>query len=167
MATAHDVAAYILSRRGQMSAMKLQKLVYYSQAWHLVWDESPLFQERIEAWANGPVVRELYDAHRGKFSVDKWPLGDPDNLSPAERGTIDAVLDNYGHLDARQLSHLTHGEEPWINARGSLPATARSEAEITTEAMAEYYSTIDTADDAVPVDELPWDDWASDAAAYR
>lgn len=73
MASAHDVAAYILKRMGQMTAMKLQKLVYYSQAWSLVWDEAPLFNERIEAWANGPVVRELYEAHRGQFQVSEWP----------------------------------------------------------------------------------------------
>jgi uncharacterized phage-associated protein len=59
MASAHDVAAYILSRQGRMTAMKLQKLVYYSQAWSVVWDERPLFPEKIEAWANGPVVRDL------------------------------------------------------------------------------------------------------------
>ena len=49
-----DVAAYILEQKGSMTTMKLQKLVYYSQAWSLVWDEKPLFEEAIEAWANGP-----------------------------------------------------------------------------------------------------------------
>ena len=61
----HDVAAYILKKQGEMSAMKLQKLVYYSQAWSLVWDEKPLFRAQIEAWANGPVVRSLYDVGGG------------------------------------------------------------------------------------------------------
>ncbi|MDY6802276.1 MAG: DUF4065 domain-containing protein, partial [Cyanobacteriota bacterium] len=51
-----DVAAYILKKLGPLSAMKLHKLLYYSQAWSLVWDEQPLFSERIEAWANGPVI---------------------------------------------------------------------------------------------------------------
>lgn len=55
MATALDIAKYILDRRGPMTAMKLQKLVYYARAWSLVWDEKPLFRSRIEAWANGPV----------------------------------------------------------------------------------------------------------------
>ncbi len=50
MANVHDVSAYILKHWGPMTAMKLQKLVYYSQAWGLVWDEEPLFPERIEAW---------------------------------------------------------------------------------------------------------------------
>ena len=43
MATVHDVAAFILERLGSMTAMKLQKLCYYSHAWHLVWEERPLF----------------------------------------------------------------------------------------------------------------------------
>ena len=67
-----DVAAYILREQGKMPAMKLQKLVYYSQAWSLVWDDKSLFRDRIEAWANGPVIRNLYKAHRGQFLVSKY-----------------------------------------------------------------------------------------------
>jgi uncharacterized phage-associated protein len=66
MVSVHDVAVYILQKRGKMSAMKLQKLVYYARAWHMVWEDAHLFREDIEAWANGPVVRELYNVHRGK-----------------------------------------------------------------------------------------------------
>jgi uncharacterized phage-associated protein len=62
-----DVAQYILDNQGAMTATKLQKLCYYSQAWHLVWDERPLFDERIEAWANGPVTRSLYSSHWRQF----------------------------------------------------------------------------------------------------
>lgn len=59
MASVYDVATYILEKQGAMTTWKLQKLVYYSQAWSLVWDDDVLFPEEIEAWANGPVVREL------------------------------------------------------------------------------------------------------------
>src|SRR5436305_14795852 len=97
MANVFDVAKYILTKTGTMTAMKLQKLVYYSQAWSLVWDEAPLFPERIEAWANGPVVRALYDAHKGEFEIGpEWPLGHPDALSPAQRDTITPVLEFSG-----------------------------------------------------------------------
>jgi len=65
MANVFDVARYILKHTGPVTAWKLQKLVYYSQAWSLVWDVRPLFPERIEAWANGPVCPELYAQHRG------------------------------------------------------------------------------------------------------
>src|SRR3954452_12363813 len=91
----HDVAAYILEEAGALTAMKLQKLLYYSQAWSLVWDEAPLFQEPIEAWANGPVVPVAYDVHRGTFAVDGWPKGDPEALSALQRDTVDKVLEFY------------------------------------------------------------------------
>jgi len=89
MVSAHDIAAYILRARGEMSPMKLQKLVYYSQAWSLVWDDAPLFSERIEAWANGPVVPALYQKHRGQFTLTAWEWGNPEALTPPQRDTVD------------------------------------------------------------------------------
>jgi uncharacterized phage-associated protein len=142
MASAHDVAAYILKKNGAMSAMKLQKLVYYCQAWHLVWEDRPLFPERVEAWANGPVVRDLYDVHRGQFHVAEWPQGEPAALDAGEQGSVDAILEHYGDKDAFWLSEATHREAPWHDARQGLPAGARSSVEITPAAMAEYYGSL-------------------------
>ena len=101
MATVFDVAQYILSKLGPMPAMKLQKLVYYSQAWSLVWDEAALFDEEIQAWANGPVVRTLYDVHKGLFTVKSLPIGNSAALTPTERETIDSVLEFYGHRNSQ------------------------------------------------------------------
>ena len=158
MASVHDVAAYILQQRGQMSTFKLQKLAYYSQAWHLVWDDEPLFNSRIEAWANGPVVRELYLVHRGRYQMAEWPegRGDAAQLTTDERETIDAVLEGYGALSGRQLSHLTHSESPWRDARGDLGPTERSTEPITPAAMQAYYTALDTADEARPVSSIDW-----------
>lgn len=125
-----------------MSAMKLQKLVYYAQAWHLVWDEEPLFAERIEAWANGPVVPELYRFHRGVFELSRWKLGSVQSLTASERETIDIVIQHYGDKPAHWLSELTHKEDPWRDARRGLPPGARSDVEITPAAMNEYYGSL-------------------------
>lgn len=145
MATAHDVAAYILEKRRPLSAMKLQKLVYYAQAWSLVWDDRPMFRERIEAWANGPVVRELYDRHRGQFEVTRWD-GDPAALDAEARATVDAVLDFYGWRNAQGLSDMTHKEDPWKLARAGLPEGERGNREISLASMAEYYSSLQDDD---------------------
>ena len=141
MATVFDVAAYILSKKGKMTAMKLQKLVYYAQAWSLVWDEAPLFKSRIHAWANGPVCPALYQAHKGVFKVGKenFPGGNPKNLTKDEADTVDVVLEYYGNKSAQYLSDLTHAESPWKDARKGLAAGERGENEITTAAMEEYY----------------------------
>lgn len=138
----HDVAAYILQKCGTMTAMKLQKLLYYSQAWSLVWDEAPLFDEPIEAWANGPVVREIYDLHRGKFTVSEWPEGDPRALNKAQRATVDGVLNFYGPRPGQYLSDLTHREDPWRDARKGMPEGFRGSNEISLAAMNEYYSSL-------------------------
>jgi uncharacterized phage-associated protein len=160
MVSVHDVAAYILERHGPMSAMKLQKLVYYAQAWHLVWEEDPLLAEPVEAWANGPVVYDLFQAHRGRFTVSPpWQRGDSGRLSSSQRGVVDAVLADYGALSGRKLSFLTHSEDPWRIARGSLPSTAVSRNVIFQESIHDYYDAVENDASATPVDELEWPGW--------
>lgn len=145
MASVLDVAKYILEKHGEMSAMKLQKLVYYAQAWSLVWDDSPLFDSRIEAWANGPVCPELYDVHRGCFFVTAGTIGDrgrSEALKKYERDTLDIVLENYADKSARWLSEQTHSEAPWRNARKGIPPSERSNKEISWSAMGEFYGSL-------------------------
>ena len=142
MISVHDVAKYILGNRGEMTAMKLQKLVYYSQAWALVWDDEPLFADPIEAWANGPVVRALYEVHRGQFKVASWPAGNEQKLDAAQRETVDAVLGFYGDKTSQWLSDLTHREAPWRDARKGIAPGERGDREITQAAMAEYYGSL-------------------------
>lgn len=151
MASVHDVAAFILKKAGPMTAMKLQKLVYYSQAWSLVWDEAPLFPERIEAWSNGPVCPDLYQLHKGQFMISDWPTGNPAALSKDQQETVVQVVGSYGRLTSQALSDLTHRESPWRDARAGLPPTVRSDAEITPAAMAEYYESLSSSGGSTPV----------------
>ena len=143
LVSVHDVAAYVLAKIGTTTAMKLQKLVYYSQAWSLVWDEQPLFNEKIEAWANGPVVRELYKFHKGMFNVSDWSCGNAERLSDNQKNTIGVVLDFYGDKPSHWLSDLTHKEAPWRDARNGLPDGERGSAEITHASMFEYYDSLE------------------------
>ena len=139
-----DVAAYILRKQEPMTSMKLQKLVYYSQAWALVWDDKPLFRERIEAWANGPVVRKLYDAHRGRYRVDRIAGGFSRRLNSEQRDTVDAVLEFYGDKSSQWLSDLSHMEQPWrdTRARHGFAAGERGNTVIRHADMAEYYASL-------------------------
>lgn len=113
MADAHDVAAYVLQKCGPITTMKLQKLCYYSQAYHLAWLHRPLFSEQIEAWTNGPVIRDLWNSHRGQFMVDSLNRGQASALDPNEQRVIDAVITAFGGLTGKQLSDRTHRESPW------------------------------------------------------
>lgn len=163
MISALHVAKYILTKQTKpITTMKLQKLVYYSQAWHLVWKNEPLFHERIEAWTNGPVVHELHRLHRGKYTIttESFPVGDEGKLTDSHREVVDTVLSAYGKLTGAQLSMLTHDEDPWIYARGPIGAAARSTALITLESMHDYYSGLIESEDSVEPEDVEFPAWA-------
>ncbi|WP_322752321.1 Panacea domain-containing protein [Frankia sp. Cas3] len=134
-----DIAADFLGRAGPMSPMKLQKLVYYAQAWHLVRYGHPLFPDGIEAWRQGPVVRHLYDQHRRQYLVSAWPSGSAGRVIGRAAETVSWVVQRYGGFAARELSELTHADLPWRQTRAGLDESARSSRSICPELMREYY----------------------------
>ncbi len=143
-ATVYDVAKYILrrfSRKGEnISSWKLQKLVYYCQAWSMVWDDKPMFPEEIQAWADGPVCPDLYRKHRGKFILVPGDIdGNSKILTGEQKATIKAVLNYYGDKDGRYLSDLTHIERPWFEARNGLQPGERGNSVIELNTMVDYY----------------------------
>ena len=150
MISVFDVAAYILESKGEMTTMKLQKLCYYCQAWSLVWDEEPLFDEDIQAWLNGPVIPRLFYEHKGLYKITRARLdrGDSSLLSQTQLDTINAVLTYYGDRSAHWLIALTHSEDPWIEARRGVSQTdTRTTKGISLASMANYYSMLlDDAD---------------------
>lgn len=144
-----DVALFICKEykknsKSELSGMKLQKLLYYSQAWSLVWDIKPLFNEKIEAWVSGPVIREIYDLHKRFFPVEEsvFKKGNVSKLIKEQISTIKAVLKYYGGKQPQWLSDLTHREEPWKIAREGLSPRERGNREITLASMEEYYSSL-------------------------
>jgi uncharacterized phage-associated protein len=142
VATVFDVAKYILERNGEMTAMKLQKLCYYAQAWTLAWDEVPLFDEDFEAWENGPVCPALFREHKKRLVI---PVGFFDGLaagglSDAQRENVDIVLREIGHREPHELSSMTHNERPWAETRGDTPLGWPCDRAIPKELMRDYYS---------------------------
>lgn len=145
MADVIDVAAAIVDEAAasgidpSLTTKKLQKLVYYAQAWHLAETGYPLFGDPIEAWVDGPVVRRLWDCHRGDFWARRADLGEAGRLSPDERGIVRRIVDRYGRLSADRLIALTHREVPWRAARGDLDETTPSDRPIDVELMGRSY----------------------------
>lgn len=145
MASVQDVAAYILAKEAPMSAMKLQKLCYFAYGYHLAWEDRQLFPERFEAWANGPVVYELYDLHRGRFSLDRGDIaGDPTALDDDERDSVNVVLENFRSYSAHELSAMTHREGPWLDARerAGVADLQRSNEELRDEEIADFFGAL-------------------------
>lgn len=149
IASCHSVADFFLLQIDQnagdtISNLKLQKLCYYAQAWALALGDPPLFGERIEAWAHGPVIPELY--HR--FKKYKWNAIDPSEVSSdpyqdlhaQDIGFLGDIWAKYGGLSAKQLERLTHSESPWKDAYGDTRPGGACDVEIGHQAMKDYYS---------------------------
>ncbi len=143
MSTAHEVAQYIIAFSHQhgdpISNLKLQKLLYYAQAWHLALTGKPLFPQQIEAWVHGPVVPSVYH----QYKPLSWrPIPDEPGDAKFDTDTrefLNEVMDVYGELSAYQLEKLTHQEDPWRNARGDVPLDESSNAVISHNDMRNYY----------------------------
>ncbi|MDB5070423.1 MAG: hypothetical protein JWM87_1534 [Candidatus Eremiobacteraeota bacterium] len=127
IASAEVVAKYILAQSPlhRMSAMKLQKLVFYSQAWSLAWDDRVLFGEPIEASSEGPIVRSLWEKTNRAYEVSLDDLtGDLATLDSGAQKTILNALRFYGDMTDGELGDLIEVEEPWRAARGESPSDA-------------------------------------------
>jgi uncharacterized phage-associated protein len=120
--TATDVANYFIWRANadeefgeNITNLKLQKLMYYAQGFHLAWYGDPLFSEPIEAWAHGPVVRPLYFEYQ-KYEANPLPTPegfDPGAIDEQTRRLLEEVYQVYGQYSAWGLRNLTHEEAPW------------------------------------------------------
>lgn len=141
--TALRVSEYTIrhfnTRKQEITNLKLQKLLYYSQAWFLAIYGKPLFRERIEAWVHGPAVPPVF----GEFKSYKWNsidrLCNEATLPASCRAHVDEVLGVYGGFGPKQLEILTHREDPWREARAGLSEVASSHNVISHESMKRYY----------------------------
>ncbi|MEX0698465.1 MAG: type II toxin-antitoxin system antitoxin SocA domain-containing protein [Acidimicrobiia bacterium] len=120
MATVRDTAAAIIIAVGPVDQWKLQKLLYYAQAWSQAWRDEPLFQEPVEAWRWGPVVEVVYQDYKafGKEPFAEPVSGNRKALTGDECATLSGVLNRYGKLSGKDLAALTHEDEAWQEAWG-------------------------------------------------
>jgi uncharacterized phage-associated protein len=122
-----------------LTNLKLQKLMYYSQAWHLALKGSALFDEDFQAWVHGPVLPSQFF----RFRNYQWrPILDdivaPEIEEPSAK-FLEEIIDVFGSETAVALELMTHRERPWVEARGNLPIDALSNNVITKDSMKTYY----------------------------
>nr|VFJ55553.1 MAG: Uncharacterized phage-associated protein [Candidatus Kentron sp. FW] len=120
MVTANDVAKYFLSIANEdedsgISNLKLQKLVYYAQAFHLAIFEKPFFEEEIEAWAHGPVCPAVYHEYKqfGANPITPWSQSNSTPFSQEQIELLDEVNEVFGQFSAWKLRDMTHEDAPW------------------------------------------------------
>ena len=143
--SALDVATYILEKSGEMSTAKLQLLLYYCQAWSLVWDDMTAFDDQILAGPNGPVVDSIAEYTKGEYSVSRVIGGSSEMISDQTRETVDVVVSTYRDFTAQELASLAQREKPWLEARDKV-VEQRQMPSISLFSMAEYYRSMISTD---------------------
>lgn len=150
MKNIHDIADYIISKAKaednnvSLIHLKLQKLLYYVQAWSYGIKGKPLFKGEFQAWIHGPVNKEMYDRLSPTKNIySEITLKDRKKddvvLNPTDSEFVDFILENYLKYSGSELEKLSHSESPWITTRGDISPYARCSNVISPESMTVYY----------------------------
>ena len=164
MVNIQDIARYTILRLIQngntICPLKLQKVLYYMQAWHMVYfgRENTLFKDIPEAWVNGPVYKVVYDKYKtipmyeqiqlsclglnahDEFTNEVKRLYTKLNLSDRQYEFVESILRHYGSMSHDKLVFLTHSQRPWNDARVGLQPFEYTDQKISLDNMCEYYS---------------------------
>lgn len=151
MTTVDNACDYIILRVCEAeectSMLKLQKLLYYCQAWNLAIYKTRLFEDNFQAWIHGPVNRTIYNRFRYTKNLysqvddsDIRPEFNIRSISDSDKSFIDSVLEVYAEFTGTQLEQLTHSEEPWLKARQLYNPAQRCEEVIDDNVMMSCYA---------------------------
>lgn len=155
------VGLTMLQKGISVSPLKLQKILYYIQAWHMVFfdRENTLMAEAPHAWVNGPVYPQIYQeykncvpgmcdhlnpSHFGVSSIDDVPevagsIAGQLALTDDQIQLIDSIINLYGAKTQNQLILVTHCEDPWCEKREGLKPYEKSDVEMSLDTMYRYY----------------------------
>jgi uncharacterized phage-associated protein len=126
-----------------LTNLRLQKLLYYAQAWSFIVRESNLFDDEIQAWQLGPVVPKVYQAlpeGQGANTISNTAFANEPDLTPDEAEFVRSVWEAYRPYSATQLSKMTHEELPWQKAWGKRPASAKGYDPIAIDDMEDFFA---------------------------
>lgn len=135
--------------------LRLQKLLYSCQGWHLALLGEPLFRQPIEAWRKGPVVRDVYEQFVGtRDAVTPAAIGEPtEPISETVAGLLRMVWREYAKYTPEELVEMKHREPAWTEARAGLPGDAQSSNPLSAKTMTAFFAEV--ARKAVPASRFP------------
>ena len=133
-----DIANKIISKTDlehgdTISNLKLQKMLYYQQGFHLAYFGTPLFDEDIVAWQYGPVVPSVYKEYKSFESNSISTSEEGISLSDDEEELFNNVYEEYNQFSAVALMKMTHEEPPW--------KTTEINSVISRDKMAAFFKT--------------------------
>lgn len=140
-----DLAArYLLYKCEDITPLMLQKALYYMQGFAYAFLGEFPFEEECEAWAHGPVFKEVYMRYRDyRYEPEeKKEEFDTTEFTAGEKAVYDSVINSFCCYSGKVLERITHNEAPWLAARGSLPLSAYSEEVMDRESLGQYFLAV-------------------------
>lgn len=136
---------YLLKQTSEITPLALQKLLYYAQGFQRAFTGMFLFQEDCEAWAHGPVYRNVYSKYKGygcnPIEEKELFFGDM-NLTNDEKELLDHIVLYFGCYSGKILENMTHSETPWRVARRGLKYWESSDRIIDKIEMESYFCSV-------------------------
>lgn len=139
-----SISQYLVHECEDITSLALQRILYYVQGFHYAFYGQFLFDADCEAWAHGPVYKDVYDAYAPYRYDPIKPTESFDKsvFTEAERILLDNVVRNFGCYSGKILAKFTHLESPWLRTRGELSVGAHSERIIPRQLIGEYFSQV-------------------------
>lgn len=145
--TADNVAKYLIylasqefvgdnEEREGITNLKLQKMLYFVQAYYLAKLGKPLFSDKIEAWDYGPVIPGVYQKYKTNKSNPIIEEKDHSSLSDKDKKVVKKVWNSFGGYSASRLVDITHAHTPWKEANESVNKV------ISHKVIKEYYAPL-------------------------
>lgn len=133
------VTSYLLQHDPTISALVLQKALYYCQGLYYAFHHAFLFENDAQAWVHGPVYKEIY--HAFKQQEEQFFQMKP-SLNHEEQEVADAILRYICCYKGELLQQLTHLEQPWLQTRKDLPRNTKTDRVIDKNKIAIYFEEI-------------------------
>ena len=142
---------YILKHYGPMSHLKIQKLIFYCDAYCLAYFDKELVTDQFEAWVHGPVSRKVYNSLKDKSILysdliySKKEGEDVDvefgKLTQDQQDLILSVLGDLSKWTGIELEAATHKEKPWLEARKGYSEADKCNELISKDTTRLFYKT--------------------------
>lgn len=136
---------YLLMQTSEITPLALQKLLYFAQGFQRAFTNAFMFEEDCEAWAHGPVYRNIYFKYRayGYNPIEEKKLSFEDiSLTEDEKELLDYIVLYFGCYSGKILENMTHSEEPWRVARRGLKDGEGSDRIIEKTDIESYFNNV-------------------------
>ncbi len=126
-----------------ITPLKMQKLVYFSQGWHLAFYDKPLFDSELQAWQHGPVSPKVYYEYNNYVyrNIDKVVFDVGEIFDNDQIDLLDEIYEVYGCFDGKVLEKMSHKDDPWKIARNGYGEDDNCQEIITNESIKKYFDT--------------------------